>query len=98
MPTYMHKYALIIVKLLAAYLVAGAIVVTFIMRARFDGNAHIPFSGFPEFLVWSPLAPALIVNEMSEHPGQGVISLIVFCAVLFTIAWLLLRRKQSAAA
>ena len=94
----MHKYALIIVKLLAAYLVAGAIVVTFIMRSRLDGNAHIPFSGFPELLVWSPLAPALIVNEMSEHPGQGVISLIVFCAVLFTIAWLLLRRKQSAAA
>ena len=93
----MHKYALIIVKLLAAYLVAGAIVVTFIMRARFEGNAHIPFSGFPEFLVWSPLAPALIVNEMSEHPGQGAISLIVFCTVFFTIAWFLLRRKQSAA-
>ena len=88
----------VIVKLLASYLVAGAIVVTFIMRARFDGNAHIPFSGFPEFLVWSPLAPALIVNEMSEHPGQGAISLLVFCTVFFAIAWLFLRRKQSAAA
>ena len=94
----MRKYTLVIVKLLASYLVAGAIVVTFIMRARFDGNAHIPFSGFPEFLVWSPLAPALIVNEMSEHLGQGVISLIVFCTVFFAIAWLLLWRKQSAAA
>ena len=98
MPTYMHKYALIIVKLLAAYLVAGAIVVTFIMRARFEGNAHIPFSGFPEFLVWSPLAPALIVNEMSEHPGQGAISLLVLCTVFFVVAWLLLRRKRSIAA
>ena len=98
MPTYMHKYALIIVKLLAAYLVAGAIVVTFIMRARFEGNAHIPFSGFPEFLIWSPLAPALIVNEMSEHPGQGAVSLLVLCTVFFVVAWLLLRRKRSIAA
>ena len=98
MPTYMHKYALIIVKLLAAYLVAGAIVVTFIMRSRLDGNAHIPFSGFPEFLIWSPLAPALIVSEMSEHPGQGAISLLVLCTAFFVIAWLLLRRKRSAAA
>ena len=94
----MRKYMPVIVKLLASYLVAGAIVVTFIMRARFDGNAHIPFSSFPEFLVWSPLAPALIVNEMSEHPGQGAISLLVFCTVFFAIAWLLLRRKQSTAA
>ena len=94
----MHKYALIIVKLLAAYLVAGAIVVTFIMRARFEGNAHIPFSGFPEFLIWSPLAPALIVSEMSVHPGQGAISLLVLCTVFFVVAWLLLRRKQSTAA
>ena len=94
----MHKYALIIVKLLAAYLVAGAIVVTFIMRARFEGNAHIPFSGFPEFLIWSPLAPALIVNEMSEHPGQGAVSLLVLCTVFFVVAWLLLRRKRSIAA
>ena len=94
----MHKYASIILKLLFAYFVAGAIVVTYIMRARLDGNAHIPFSGFPEFLVWSPLAPALIVNEMSEHPGQGAISLLVFCTAFLVIAWLLLRRKQSKAA
>lgn len=94
----MRKYMLVIIKLLLAYLVAGAVAVTYVMHARLDGNAHIPFSGFPDFLVWSPLAPALIVNEMSEHPGQGAISLLVFCIVLFTIAWLLLRRKQSAAA
>ena len=93
----MRKYMPVIVKLLASYLVAGAIVVTFIMRARLDGNAHIPFSGFPELLVWSPLAPALIVSEMSEHPGQGAISLLVLCTVFFVVAWLLLR-KQSAAA
>ena len=94
----MRKYMPVIVKLLLAYLIAGAIAVTYIMRTRLDGNAHIPFSGFPELLVWSPLAPALIVNEMSEHPGQGAISLFVFCTVFFAIAWLLLRRKQSAAA
>ena len=94
----MRKYTLVIVKLLAAYLAAGAIAVAYIMRTRLDGNVHIPFSGFPEFLIWSPLAPALIVSEMSEHPGQGAISLLVFCTVFFAIAWLLLRRKQSTAA
>ena len=93
----MHKYMLIIVKLLLAYLVAGAIAMMFVMRARLDGNAHIPFSGFPEFLVWSPLAPALIVNEMSEHPGQGAISLFVFCTAFIFIARLLLRQKKSGA-
>ena len=94
----MRKYTLVIVKLLAAYLAAGAIAAMYLMRDRLDGNAHIPFSGFPEFLVWSPLAPALIVNEMSEHPGQGAISLLVLCTVFFVVAWLLLRRKRSIAA
>ena len=80
----MRKYTLVIVKLLAAYLAAGAIAAMYLMRDRLDGNAHIPFCGFPEFLVWSPLAPALIVNEMSEHPGQGAISLLVFCTVFMS--------------
>lgn len=88
---------LVIVKLLLAYLVAGAVAVTYLMRAQLGGNAHIPFSGFPEFLVWSPLAPALIVNEISEHSGQGAISLLVFCTAFIFIAWLLLRQKKSGA-
>lgn len=90
----MRGVALALVKLLLAYVVAGAISVMYVMRSNFGGHADIPFSGFPEFLVWSPLAPALIASEMSEHQVHGTISLLVFGAAFALVAWFLLRSKR----
>jgi hypothetical protein len=90
----MPRVALVAAKLLFAYVVAGAILVMYVMRASFSGHAHIPFSGFPEFLVWSPIAPALIYSKFSEHRVNGAISLLVFSVAFISIAWLLLRTRK----
>lgn len=90
----MRRVVLVLVKLLLAYMVAGASLVMYVMRSNFGGHADTPFSGFPEFLVWSPLAPALIASEMSEHQVHGIISLMVFGATFAFVAWLLLRPKR----
>ena len=91
----MRRVALAAFKLVLAYIGAGAILVMYVMRSNFVGHADIPFSGFPEFLVWSPIAPALIASEMSEHQGNGLLSLLVFSSAFAVIAWLLLRRKRQ---
>lgn len=90
----MRKVVPVLAKLLLAYMVSGAILVMYVRRSNFGGHADVPLSGFPEFLVWSPLAPALIASEMSEHRIDGTISLMVFCATFAFVAWLLLRPKK----
>lgn len=81
-------------RLLVAYLVAGAVLVVYLRRANFGAHAHVPFSGFPEFLVWSPLAPAFIVSEFAEHRGDGLMCLMVFGAAFALLSWLLLRTRK----
>lgn len=88
--------SLIVARLLLAYVVAGAALVMYLRRSL-EAHAHVPFSGFPEFLIWSPLAPALILSEFSAHRIQGVISLLVFGAVFGLAGWLLLRRWRQPA-
>ena len=68
----MRRVALAVFKLVLAYIGAGAILLMYIMRSNFVGHADIPFSGFPEFLVWSPIAPVLIASEISKHQGNGL--------------------------
>jgi hypothetical protein len=90
----MRRFATIAGKLLLAYLCSGAILVTYIMWPNFEGHAHAPFSSFPAFLVWSPVAPALIVSEYTEHQADGITSLLVFSVSFGLVAWLLLRSRK----
>jgi len=92
----MRRISLFTGKLLLAYVVAGAVLVMYVRRANLGGHADVPFSGFPEFLIWSPFAPALIVSEFSEHRLDGVFSMIVFGGAFSLVGWLLLRRRVRA--
>ena len=89
----MRRISLLIGKLFLAYVVAGAVLVMYVRRSDLGGHADVPFSGFPELLIWSPFAPALIVSEFAEHRIDGVVSLIVFAVVFSLVGWLLLRRR-----
>lgn len=93
----MHRISFFIAKLLLAYVGAGAALVMYVRRSNLGAHAHIPFSGFPGFLVWSPLAPALILSEYAEHRTNGLICLLVFGAVFGVLAWLLFRRPAHPA-
>jgi len=90
----MRSAGMVIAKLLLAYVIAGATLVMYVRRTNFGGHADVPFSGFPEFLIWSPLAPAIILSEYSEHRMEGVISLLVFGVAFAVVALLALRRRK----
>ncbi|RNF84163.1 hypothetical protein [Montanilutibacter psychrotolerans] len=82
------------VRLLLSYLLASAALAVFVKWPNLDGNAHVPFSGFPEFLVWSPMVPFLALGDLPQRPVSGLLDLSVFLAVFVTSACLLLRTKK----
>jgi hypothetical protein len=90
----MRRIAQVIAKLVVAYVFAGAIVVMYARRSNFSGHADVPFSGFPEFLIWSPLAPALIHSDFTENRLDGLTGLLVFGTALALAAWFLFRQKK----
>ena len=85
----MRAIAVVIAKLLLAYFVAGATLVMYVMLPNSNGYADVPLSGFPEFFIWSPFAPALIASEFSTHPGNGLASLLIYCTTFSAVAWFL---------
>ena len=72
-----------------SYIVTTAVALTLYRWPNFEGHAHIPFSGFPEFLVWSPLAPALFVLDFPNSATAAAVFAILFGAAL----WLIFRRR-----
>jgi hypothetical protein len=52
------------------------------------GHAHILLSDFPEFLVWTPIAPLLLLSNLPE----SVWALAAFAVLFAALSWLLGRR------
>lgn len=87
-------------KVLASYLVAGAAYLLYFAWPHYEGHAHVPFSAFPEFLVWAPIAPLFMCEALIEKRGGAVVGLLVFGTVLASGLWLSFaefwRRRSSA--
>jgi hypothetical protein len=76
-------------KLFFCYLVAGAAYIFYLQWPHLEGHAHIPFSGFPAFLVMAPLAPYLMVADLMELRGNPILGPLVF-VLSFGAAFLVL--------
>ena len=71
------------------YLIAGAASLLFRLWPEWEGHAHIPFSGFPEVLIWTPIAPLLLLADLVQSPAEHGRNALVFLAVL-GLAWRIL--------
>lgn len=89
----MHTRFRSAVRLLLSYLLASAALAVIARWPNLEGHAHVPFSGFPEFLVWSPVVPLLVLGDLPQRPISGLLGLSVFLVVFVTSAYLLLRTR-----
>ena len=86
--------AAIVGKLVLCYLAAGAAFVLFTSWPDYAGHPHVPFSGFPGMLAFSPMAPYLMLLEFEERGASGAIAgVLVFVAMFAAVAWLSFRRS-----
>jgi len=81
-------------KVVLCYMGAGAIYIVSV--APWQGHPHIPFSGFPGMLVWSPIAPVLLLDDLDKG-GRGLLNVAIFVAALLLLLWMSFRRKKRAA-
>jgi hypothetical protein len=73
--------------MLISYLVAGAAVILYDRWPHYEGHAHVPFSGFPEFLVWSPVAPYFVICDLFTQPPKGLGGSVLFVVVFGAVLW-----------
>jgi hypothetical protein len=55
-----------IARALLCYLLAGAALTIALSWDDMSGHPHVPFSGFPSFLIWSPVAPVMLVASAGD--------------------------------
>ena len=80
----------------ASYLAAGAALMLYERWPHYAGHPHVPFSGFPEFLAWSPVAPYLVFTELLERSGRGPGGAVVFLLVFgVLLGWTARRALRS---
>jgi hypothetical protein len=91
----MTKYFKVSVKIVACYLIASIAYLLYSSWPHYEGHAHVPFSAFPEFLIWSPIAPYFLFQEFLASPSTAFFGLLVFCLAFSGTLWLFLRRKDN---
>lgn len=88
----MEKYIQPFLKILACYCIAGAVLVLYLRWPHYEGHPHVPLSGFPEFLLLSPLAPVLLVSDPSiDGDGEFLSSVVLFILVFLVLLFLRFR-------
>jgi hypothetical protein len=80
-------------KIVLCYLLAGVIYLLYAGWPHYQGHAHVPFSGFPEYLIWTPVVPYLLLEKIATHPGNAVADLSVFCLNFAGMIWLCFRKR-----
>lgn len=93
----MNRYGSGALTLITAYLIASAAYLCFIRWPDWEGHAHVPFSNFPGFLVWAPVAPYFMLTDWLATPGQSLPGILVFAGTFAVVCLaLLMRRKHTA--
>lgn len=93
-PRSMSKIAIIALKLTACYLVAGAAYLLYVSWPHYEGHPHIPFSDFPAFLVFSPVAPLMLFEEVAIDPRRAWPGALVLGTVLVGGLWIIFRKRR----
>lgn len=83
-------------KIAVCYLLAGVAYLLYFGWPHYKGHAHVPFSAFPEFLVWSPVAPYILFQELLEKPNNALPGLFVFGVVFAGTLWFFFWKKSHA--
>ena len=78
-------------KITLCYILAGATQILVKSYPNFQGHPHVPFSGFPEFLVFSPFAPLRIFFGSFDE----IYSFLVFCGAFIFFYFLLFKSPRS---
>jgi hypothetical protein len=66
-------------------MVSTASCLLYLQWPHFEGHAHVPFSSFPEFLVWSPIVPYFLAVEFERNPTEAILATIIFVAIFFSV-------------
>ena len=83
-----------VLRIVACYLAAG-LVMTVVLCFDMEWHPHVPFSGFPGWLIWTPVTPVVLPLELAdpyvrEVPARAVVAL-VLGPITFVVAWFGLR-------
>jgi hypothetical protein len=81
-------------KLLSCYLLSAAAYLLFIKWPYMEGHSHIPFSGFPEFLIWAPIAPYFMISDIIKAPSNSIPGVLVFTITFALIFWVLFKWRK----
>jgi hypothetical protein len=82
-------------KIIACYLLAGVGYLLYFGWPDYEGHAHVPFSDFPAFLLWSPVAPAIILGEFMTKSWGAFPGALVFIAALAASLWFTFRKRPA---
>lgn len=82
-------------KLFACYLLACVAYLLYLEWPDSAGHAHLPFSDFPGFLLWSPFAPAIFFGELTTNSWRALPGAFVFVFVLAASLWFTFRKRQA---
>lgn len=78
------------------YSLAGVAYLLYCKWPHYVGHAHVPFSGFPEFLVWSPVASYFLLEDLLAGSSGSVMGLLVFGSALVGALCLFYRHRSAA--
>jgi hypothetical protein len=91
--------ARVLARALLCYLLGGAALTIALSWNDLSGHPHVPFSGFPAVLVWSPVAPVMLVagvGDSSMVEWAGFLGgLGVGAIAFFWMPWRMKGRRSS---
>ncbi|WP_090445441.1 hypothetical protein [Duganella sp. CF458] len=85
----------ILAKIVASYLFAGAAYLLYFKWPHYDGHAHVPFSGFPEFLVFAPFSPFFLLEDFHDRSANALSGALVYGASLVCSLWFFFKRRRN---
>lgn len=81
-------------KVLVVYLLAGMVFLVFSRWPNLSGNGHVPFSGFPEFLIFAPIVPILVFDEAKSGAMGSLVAAVLYFAIVIA-GFVRAMRKKS---
>lgn len=82
-------------KIVASYLFAGVAYLLYFKWPHYEGHAHVPFSGFPEFLIFAPFAPFSLLDDLLNGSENATLGLLIFGSMFGCSLWISCARFWS---